>query len=328
MKYFRSFPTVRYDTLGDGVYSLMTDFTPNFKVRNANLIKNLSYMNHTIGDGERPDITSHMLYGTTAYHWTFFVINDHLRKGISEWPLSQNELDNYVSSKYGKYACITFDPTATGTNLSYVPFTDEYIDTLYLAADTENGIAYRKIISYDTLSCQMIIERANPIFNFYTEEVRNQYDQADIEITNFITLDSYRIVSILTQTNQDDGKDYVTGIENDAFISQVNSTYGLTDEEDATQYYYNVAIDNSGNDLNHELMKNATFQFYTYINEEPTSLSTYDVIAGDSIYPNVNRITYEEMEEVRNNQKRTISVINPANISRFAESYFTALNNG
>jgi hypothetical protein len=284
-------------------------------------------MNHTIGDGERPDITSHMLYGTTAYHWTFFVINDKLRKGISEWPLSQNELDNYISSKYGKYACITFDPTATGTNLSYVPFTSEYIDSLYLAAETENGIAYRKIISYDTLSCQMIIERANPIFNFYTEEVRNEYDPVDISISDFITLDSYRIVSIQFVNYPNDSKDYVGG-PNEAFALQVNSTYQSTDGEDAMQYYYNVAVDSSGNDLNHELMKNATYQFYTYINEEPTSLSTYDVIAGDNIYSNVNRITYEEMEEVKNNQKRTISVINPANIARFAESYFTTLNNG
>lgn len=327
MKYFRSFPTVRYDTLGDGVSSLMTDFTPNFKVRNANLIKNISYMNYTIGDGERPDITSHMLYGTTAYHWTFFTINDHLRKGISEWPLSQNELDNYISLKYGKYACITFDPTALYTNLSYVPFTTEYIDSLYLAAETENGIAYRKIISYDTLSCQMIIERANPIFNFYTEEVRNEYDPVDISISDFITLDSYRIVSIQFVNYTNDSKDYVGG-PNEAFALQVNSAYQSTDGEDAMQYYYNVALDSSGNDLNHELMKNATYQFYTYINEEPTSLSTYDVIAGDTIYPNVNRITYEEMEEVKNTQKRTISVINPANIAKFAESYFTTLNNG
>jgi hypothetical protein len=305
----------------------MTDFTPNFKVRNANLIKNLSYMNYTIGDGERPDITSHMLYGTTAYHWTFFTINDHLRKGISEWPLSQNELDNYISSKYGKYACITFDPTAIYTNLSYVPFTTEYIDSLYLAAETENGIAYRKIISYDTLSCQMIVERANPIFNFYTEEVQNEYDPADISITDFIKLDSYRVASIQFVNYPNDSKDYVGG-PNEAFALQVNSAYQSTDGEDATQYYYNVALDSSGNDLNYELMKNATYQFYTYINEEPTSLSTYDVIAGDSIYANVNRITYEEMEEIKNTQKRTISVINPANIARFAESYFTTLNNG
>jgi hypothetical protein len=284
-------------------------------------------MNYTIGDGERPDITSHMLYGTTAYHWTFFTINDHLRKGISEWPLSQNELDNYISLKYGKYACITFDPTSLYTNLSYVPFTSEYIDSLYLAAETENGIAYRKIISYDTLSCQMIIERANPIFNFYIEEVRNEYDPVDISISDFITLDSYRVASILTVNDPNDKKDYVSG-PNEAFALQVNSAYQSTDGEDAMQYYYNVALDSSGNDLNHELMKNATYQFYTYINEEPTSLSTYDVIAGDSIYPNVNRITYEEMEEIKNTQKRTISVINPANIARFAESYFTALNNG
>ncbi len=327
MKYFRSFPTVRYDTLGDGVSSLMTDFTPNFKVRNANLIKNISYMNYTIGDGERPDITSHMLYGTTAYHWTFFTINDHLRKGISEWPLSQNELDNYISLKYGKYACITFDPTSPYTNLSYVPFTTEYIDSLYLAAETENGIAYRKIISYDTLSCQMIVERANPIFNFYTEEVQNEYDSVDISISDFIKLDSYRIVSIQFVNHPNDSKDYVDG-PNEAFALQVNSAYQSTDDEDAMQYYYNVAVDSSGNDLNHELMKNATYQFYTYINEEPTSLSTYDVIAGDNIYTNVNRITYEEMEEIKNTQKRNISVINPANIARFTESYFTALNNG
>jgi hypothetical protein len=188
MKYFQSFPFVKYDTLGDGVSTTMTDFTPNFKVRNASLIKNISYINHTIGDGERPDITSHILYGTTAYHWTFFTINDHLRKGISEWPLSQSDFDNYISAKYGKYACITFDPTILGNNLSYVPFTEQYIDSLYLAAETTDGVAYRKIISYDTLSCQMTVERANPIFNFRTDTVRNDFDPVDITIENFIKL--------------------------------------------------------------------------------------------------------------------------------------------
>jgi hypothetical protein len=173
----------------------------------------------------------------------------------------------------------------------------------------------------------MIVERANPIFNFYTEAVRNEYDPVDISISDFITFDSYRVASILTVTDPNDKKDYVSG-PNEAFALHVNSAYESTDGEDAMQYYYNVALDGSGNDLNHELMKNATYQFYTYINEEPTSLSTYDVIAGDIIYPNVNRITYEEMEEIKNTQKRTISVINPANIARFAESYFTALNNG
>lgn len=330
MKYFRSFPTVKYDTLGDGVSSVMTDFTPNFKVRNANLIKNISYMNYTIGDGERPDTTSNILYGTTAYHWTFFTINDHLRKGISEWPLSQRDLDNYVSAKYGKYACITFNPinqTEDENNLSYIPFTEKYIDSLYLAIDTTDGVAYRKIIRYDTLSCQMIIERDNPIFNFNDNEVQDEFDPVDMTIGNFIKQNSYRVVSILFTYDADDNKTYVTGLNQD-FIEEVNNAYGLEEGESSEQYHYNVAIDSSGNDLNYELMKNAPFQFYTEINEELTSLSTYDIIAGDMIYPNVNRITYEEMEQTLNERKRTISVINPANIGKFAESYFTVLNNG
>ena len=329
MKYFQSFPFVKYDTLGDGVSTTMTDFTPNFKVRNASLIKNISYMNHTIGDGERPDITSHMLYGTTAYHWTFFTINDHLRKGISEWPLSQRDLDNYVSSKYGKYACITFDPTDDDSpNLSYVPFTEQYIDSLYLAVDVaEGGIAYRKIISYNTSSCQMTIERANPIFNFNDNAVRAAVDPTDMSIENFIKQNSYCVVSILFKYDADDNKNYVTSFNAD-FIEEVNNTYGLEEGESSEYYHYNVAIDSSGNDLNYELAKNAPFQFYTTVNGENTSLSTYDVIAADNIYPNVNRITYEEMEQILNDRKRTISVINPANIAKFAESYFTALNNG
>jgi hypothetical protein len=327
MKYFQSFPFVKYDTLGDGVSTTMTDFTPNFKVRNASLIKNISYINHTIGDGERPDITSHILYGTTAYHWTFFTINDHLRKGISEWPLSQSDFDNYISAKYGKYACITFDPTIPGNNLSYVPFTEQYIDSLYLAAETTDGVAYRKIISYDTLSCQMTVERANPIFNFRTDTVRNDFDPVDITIENFIKLYSYRVVSILFDRSLIDNKDYVTGL-NDDFISKVNEIYDDVDYDDSSLLFYESAVDSDGNDLNYTLAKNAPFQFYTTVDDENISLSTYDVIAGDTLYPNINRITYEEMEQILNDRKRTISVINPANISKFAESYFTALNNG
>ena len=322
MKYFRSFPTVKYDTLGDGVLSTMTDFTPNFKVRNANLIKNISYMNHTIGDGERPDVTSHMLYGTTAYHWTFFVINDSLRKGIGEWPLSQVQLDSYVSSKYGKYACITFDPTETGTSMSYIPFTTEFIGCLYLAADTVDGVAYRKIVSYDTLSCQMTIERAAPSLTFNDSGIQSAFSPIDMSISDFIRQNSYRVVSIMF-----DSDGYVSG-SNQSYIQTVNANYALDTEANSELYYYNTARDGNGNDLNYELMKNAPFQFYTYINEEPTSLSTYDVISGSMIFPNVSRITYEEMEETVNNKKRTITVINPANIARFAESYFTALNNG
>lgn len=278
----------------------MTDFTPGFKIRNANLIKNISYMNHIIGDGERPDVTSHMLYGTTAYHWTFFIVNDYLRNGISEWPLGQNELDRYVSSKYDNSAVIMFDPRvipdATYGNLSYVPF-KQYEGSLYLVAYDEGDVEVARcmIQTYDTLSCQMIL-------------TRDTFD-GDGTIDQFVNnYDAYKIVST-----------------DETFNDALSAAY---ETEDASGLLYAIAKDSQGNNLNYELMKNATYMFYDSIHDESISLSAYDVIDGGNLYTNVSRITYAEMEETLNNRKRTISVINPANISRFVQSYFDVLNNG
>jgi hypothetical protein len=263
-----------------------------------------------------------MIYGTSEYHWTFFTINDHLRNGISEWPLSQTELDSYIASKYGKYACITFDPTVTSTSLSYIPFTEEYIDSLYLTVDTMSGIAYRKIIKYDTLTCQMFIERNDPIFTFNEDnDLSETYNPVQMSIGQFISEDSYRIESILFD---EDG--CISG-PNTSFFDAINIAYG--EEGDVSQFHYYVARDETGESLNYELSKNATFQFYEIMNgEEPISVSTYDVISGNNNFTSVKRITYEEMEHITNDGKRTISVINPANISNFVQSYFSALNNG
>lgn len=319
MKYFEKFGLVEYDTLGNGVKSLMTDFTPNFKVRIANLQSNVSYMKHTIGDGERPDVTSHILYGTSAYHWSFFIINDFLRKGISEWPLSQYELDLYISDKYNKYAAITFDPSNVNTNLSYVPFTAEYIDSLYLAVDMNGGVAYRKIVEYNSASCQMVIERKSPTLNIRDNDtdIQNEYDPINVDISKFIEANSYRISSILF-----DADGFVVG-QNQSFVDAVNASYG----QPADSYFYDVAVDINGNHLKYELMKNAAYQFFEYVNEEPVGLTLYDMIKNDMIFPNVNRITYEEMENIQNENRRNILVINPANIKDFAQSYFSALNN-
>lgn len=300
MKYFQNFPQVNYDVNGDGEFTSMTDFTPGFKVRNANLIKNISYMNHIISDSERPDVTSHMLYGTSAYHWTFFIVNDHLRKGITEWPLGQNELDRYISSKYDNLAVITFDPRVipdgTYGNLSYVPFTEQYNGSLYLVAydESEVEVARCMIQTYDTLSCQMILLRDTFDGNGTIDQFVNNYD-------------SYKIIST-----------------SEAFHDALNSSYEI---EDASGLQYKIAKDEDQTNLNYELMKNATFMFYETVNNETLSISSYDVISSNS-YTNVDRITYAEMEETLNNRKRSISVVNPANIARFAQSYFDVLNNG
>ena len=48
------------------------------------------YVDMFIEDGDRPDVLSYKLYGTTEYYWTFFFLNDDIRE--SGWPLSNLEV--------------------------------------------------------------------------------------------------------------------------------------------------------------------------------------------------------------------------------------------
>ena len=65
------------------------------------------YSLYNIKNGERPDLVSGRLYGTSMYYWTFFLLNDNLKtKG---WPLSSKSLDQYVKNKYNNTTLTTRD---------------------------------------------------------------------------------------------------------------------------------------------------------------------------------------------------------------------------
>lgn len=49
-------------------------------------------------ENDRPDQVSFDLYGTTIYHWTFFLMNEHLR--TSGWPLTNSQLDSQVKKDF------------------------------------------------------------------------------------------------------------------------------------------------------------------------------------------------------------------------------------
>ena len=48
------------------------------------------YKNYYIRDGERPDNVSHRLYENPRLHWTFYLMNDHIRE--QGWPLTQRSI--------------------------------------------------------------------------------------------------------------------------------------------------------------------------------------------------------------------------------------------
>lgn len=315
MPYFDKFQTVNYDVTGEGDYTLLTDFTPNFKVRIQNILRNVSYLNYIIDDGARPDVMSHYLYGTPEYYWTFFVVNDSLRLGERSWPLSDLELDSSISYKYDDYSIMSFNPLTVpnGTlgNMSCVPFKNDYTGLLRIVPIDEEGNevdSYSIVDKYDYSSCQLSISRS--IFS----------ENNPISTSSFIdNYTHYKIKPILTDSRLE------------SYRSEIAAAYGLSQSTSLTDdYLYEIAQDQYNHKLNWEYMRNAAYQYYTIdsVTSETLSLNGYDVLTASNInYEYVKFVMYSEKEMIENNRKKTISVVHPDNIVQFAKSYFDTLRN-
>jgi len=100
MSFFRNFPKVNYDYFGNGVQSKVIDI---FRfVQPAKDFKDElgAYSFYEVQEGDRPDVVSQKLYNTPEYYWTFFLVNEHLRNGISAWPLSSDEFNKFIDEEY------------------------------------------------------------------------------------------------------------------------------------------------------------------------------------------------------------------------------------
>ena len=98
--------------------------------------KAFAYKKVQIINGERPDTLSYRLYGTPDYYWTFFITNDHLKEGLSQWPKSSDELSRHLTNQYKDLSAFRF-PYMTLNESQYtalgLPINNEdYLPYLYL----------------------------------------------------------------------------------------------------------------------------------------------------------------------------------------------------
>jgi len=100
MSFFRNFPKTTFDFLGNGVQSTVIDIFKFIKTNDKFSDELALYSYYEIEEGDRPDVVSQKLYGTPEYYWTFFIINEHLRTGISHWPLSSEQFEKYMAEEY------------------------------------------------------------------------------------------------------------------------------------------------------------------------------------------------------------------------------------
>ena len=89
-KYFENIPICEY-RFGDNEDAVLFPNISSY-VDVLDSTKNAAafYSKENIQDYDRPDTLSYRLYGTVEYYWTFYYMNDGLRR--SGWPIAYNEL--------------------------------------------------------------------------------------------------------------------------------------------------------------------------------------------------------------------------------------------
>jgi hypothetical protein len=105
MPYFRNFPLVNYKFGNNEAPVLFNNISAYIDIVDQVKQEVAFYEKYTILDGDRPDVVSYKLYGTTDYHWTFFAMNDGIRE--SGWPMSEREMRELVKKRYPHRTVVT-----------------------------------------------------------------------------------------------------------------------------------------------------------------------------------------------------------------------------
>ena len=98
MTFFVNFPEVLYKFGNESTLSSFENLSAYVDVIDNLKDESTFYTKYTILDGDRPDILSQKLYESSNYYWTFYLMNDHIRR--QGWPLSYNDLLQKAQKDY------------------------------------------------------------------------------------------------------------------------------------------------------------------------------------------------------------------------------------
>ena len=189
MRFFSKFPKTTYDLSDNKDLSIITNIFRNVAVDDKRIIPLLNYEYTQIIDGERPDNTSMRLYGDESYAWTFFLLNEHLMKGISNWTTTQSVWREWIDKNYGIYSNITFLPkyaAVTSSNIGGVIYTNLIRNNDYLAG-----------IDYDNVHVRLVGVQNGSKARVQSYSVNNYqawcYEHTNNDAESFIANTSYNI---------------------------------------------------------------------------------------------------------------------------------------
>ena len=125
--FFSTYPNITVSQ--DGQKKIITNLSRYVRSSNDILLDAYEYYSYRITGDERPDQVALTEYGDTKYYWIVLITNN-IRNLWTEWPLSQQAFDSYITNTYGSVSA-----AKTGI-YRYTAYKD-----IYKAADVGAGLS-------------------------------------------------------------------------------------------------------------------------------------------------------------------------------------------
>ena len=96
---FKMFPTINYDSIGNGETKVVTDLLRRVAARSKVRVNTLLFDYYDIKEGETPEIVADKFYGDQKKSWIVLLVND-ITDRYHKWPLPYYEWIAFVNDKY------------------------------------------------------------------------------------------------------------------------------------------------------------------------------------------------------------------------------------
>jgi len=107
MPFLNNFPNTPYKFGNEDFTVDFPDLTVYSDIIDSVKLNGSFYDKYYIQQGERPDTLSQKIYGTDKWHWTFYLLNDHLRE--MGWPLDRAKLQDKLDDDFPNTILVTYE---------------------------------------------------------------------------------------------------------------------------------------------------------------------------------------------------------------------------
>ena len=97
--YFQNFPTIPYDSVGDGELKGVTNLLRRVGIRAKVKANTMLYDTYDVRNGETPESIAFKLYDDAELHWVILLVND-ITDRFHDWPMTEAQFLQFIKDKY------------------------------------------------------------------------------------------------------------------------------------------------------------------------------------------------------------------------------------